>query len=214
MRLGEIVQPHLHTVFHRLVGQSIWSREAEEFSPVDLDVLFALVRRYATAEQAQKACDMVVLKLKAAILDDRVSYVQVEQKSYIRHLIMQKQFDTALEKFSPVRADAVRFALEMHWSIEDAVVLERRDIKHYLYDMNERAAEIFKRQPISMFKRTVFWEVINNEPRVLVSLRHQVAQTFKSDWEVILKQYDRVNGTLDSLITKEDALNAIIQRSQ
>ncbi len=212
MRVGEIVKPQNFSLFRRLLDAKVWNRQAEDFSSIDLDTLFALVSRFETKEAAQRACDIVVLKLKAAQIGGDVDYVRVDQKSFVRPPMTEKWFEEGMNKMTPVRQQCVRFALEMQWPLDAAVALERADIKQYLSLMNQRAVDIVKSQPISMFKRTVFWEDVNGEARMLISLRHQFLQTFGQPWDHVMEQYDTNTGSFVSSITKEDALSAILQR--
>lgn len=212
MRVGEIVKPQNFTIFRRLLDAKMWNRQAEDFSPLDLDALFALVNRFESKQTAQRACDIVVLKLKAAQVCGDVDYIRVDQKRFVKPPILQDDFDRLLASFTTVRQDCIRFALEMQWPLDAAIALERSDIKSYLPQMNERAIEIIKRQPISLFKRTVFWETVGNEARMLISLRHQFLQTFDQSWDNVMTQYDTSAGRFISSITKEEALNTILQK--
>lgn len=212
MRVGEIVKPQNFSLFRRLLDAKVWNRRAEDFSSIDLDTLFALVSRFETKETAQRACDIVVLKLKAAQIGGDIDYVRVDQKSFVRPPMTEKWFKEGVGKMTPVRQQCVRFALEMQWPLDAAVALERADIKQYLSLMNERAVDIVKNQPISMFKRTVFWENVNGEARMLISLRHQFLQTFGQPWDHVMTQYDTNNGCFIDSVTKEQALRTILQQ--
>lgn len=212
MRVGEIVKPQNFSLFRRLLDAKLWNRQAEDFSHIDLDTLFALVSRFETKEVAQRACDIVVLKLKAAQVGGDVEYVRVDQKAFVRPPMTEEIFEKGMERMTPVRQMCVRFALEMQWPLDPAVALERADIKQYFSLMNERAVDIVKAQPISMFKRTVFWEDVNGEPRMLISLRHQFLQTFGQPWDHVMTQYDTNNGCFIDSVTKEQALNTILHK--
>lgn len=212
MRVGEIVKPQNFSLFRRLLDAKLWNRAAEDFSPIDLDALFAIVSRFETKESAQRACDIVVLKLKAAQISGDVDYIRVDQKSFIKPPMTEDIFESKLKNMTPIRQACIRFALEMQWPLDSAVALERADIKQYLSLMNERAVEIIKAQPISMFKRTVFWEDVNGEPRMLISLRHQFLQVFNQPWDHVMRQYDANNGCFITSVTKEQALNTILQK--
>lgn len=212
MRVGEIVKPQNFLLFRRLLDAKIWNRKAEEFSPIDLDTLFALVSRFETKETAQRACDIVVLKLKAAQVGGDLDYVSVDQKTFVRPPMTEDIFEKGMQRMTPVRQMCVRFALEMQWPLDAAVALERADIKQYLSLMNQRAIDIVNAQPISLFKRTVFWEDVNGEPRMLISLRHQFLQTFGQPWDHVMTQYDTNNGCFIQSVTKEQALSAILQK--
>lgn len=214
MQLGEIVEPQNFTVFNRLLDSKLWSRDAEKFSPIDLDVMYAQVRRFATHQVAQRACDIVVLKLKAAMVADKIDIVLVEQKNYGRKILTNERFEKLLENFTDTRADCLQFALEMNWTVDQAVAFERKDINPYRFEINERAWRIIDRQVPSLGTTSVFWELVKGEHRRLISLRHQVAQVFKTDWSVVLSQYNRGNGQFREAITKEQALSSILQRAE
>lgn len=213
MRVGEIVKPENFTLFRRLLDAKIWNREAEKFSYIDLDVLYSLVNRFETTKSAQRACDIVVLKLKAAQISGHVEYLRVDQKQFVRPPIMQDDFEKKISTMPLVRQDCIRFALEMQWPLDAAIALERVDIKHYLPEMNERAIEIINRQPVALFKRTAFWETVGDEPRILISLRHHFLQVFSQSWETVMNQYDTNTGKFATSVTKEEALNAILKQS-
>jgi hypothetical protein len=210
--VGDIVKPQNFTVFNRLLDNRIWAREASEFSYIDLDCLYALVRRFASIKTAQRACDLVVLKLKAAVVADTIDYIRIEQKNYIRQHLTQQRFTELLSTLPTVRQDCIMFALEMNWQLDHAIACERGDMKAYRYEMNARAVEIFQRQPIALGKRNLFWEVVKGEQRMLISLRHQVAQLFQTDWAVLLTQYNRETGKFVDAMTKEEAMTVILQR--
>lgn len=212
MIVGKIVQPQNFPVFSRMLDSPLWSRKAEDFSPIDLDLLYATTRRYTSAVEAQRACDVVVLKLKTAQLGGKVRYVRVEQKNYVRPLLAEAEFQNKMSQFTQVRQDCLTFALEMNWTINQAVGLERSEVKLYQYEINDRAWEIIDRQPASMFKKTLFWETVQSEQRMLLSLTHQFCQVFQTEWQHLLRQYDRSTGKFVEGITKEEALNAILQR--
>lgn len=213
MRVGEIVKPYNFAIFRRLLDAKLWNRDAEDFSDIDLDCLFSLVSRFESRKTAQRACDIVVLKLKAAQISGDVDYVRVEQKQFLKPLISQQQFDDNVAKLPQARQDCIKLALEMQWPLDAAIALERSDVKHYLPEMNERAVDIVNRQPASLFKKTVFWEMVGKEARMLISLRHQFIQTFNQPWDSFMRQYDTTRGCFSAEVTKEQALSAILQRS-
>lgn len=210
MLVGELVKPQNFGIFRRLLDAKIWSRQAEDFSPIDLEVLFAKVREFESMEAAQRACDIVVLKLTAAELNGEIGPIRVQKKSFYKPLLTQHEFEKRLSTLPQARQDCILFALEMQWPIDSAIALERQEIKAYLSEMNERALKLVNDQPISMFKRNVFWEYIQEEPRMLISLRHQVLQTFNRSWEEMLRQYDANTGKFVVSVSKEEALFNIL----
>lgn len=208
MLLGEIVQPHNDELLSRVVDAKIWNRQAEEFSGVDMDILFALLSRQLPHKLAEKAVNSVVLKIKAAELDNLIASSKVTRKRYVNAHITQDVFEQGLKRLSQVRQDCVRFALHMNWDLIDAVNFERKQLKTYLWDMDQSCCDIVNAQVTNMFTQHVFWETVDNKVRPLVGLTHQIHQIYKTDWKGLLEQFS--TSGFAQPITKKQALNQIL----
>lgn len=210
MRVGEIVEPQNNSMFGRVLDSAIWNRKAEKISAIDLDVLYAQLRIHASMDIAQRACDFVYIKLATALVNGEISYLGIKQKRWRDKLITQSFFEECLNSISSARADCVRFALEMGWSIEEAVVVTRKELKEYTAEMTELAFEVFKRQPISFIRSTLFWEDVAGQHRSLISMRQMVEQVFKTDWPNMLSQYDPELSSFPEYASKDQVLKQVM----
>jgi hypothetical protein len=133
------------------------------------------------------------------MINGDIDFVNVDEVDFKPKLMTKHKFQNLLSKMTSVRQDCVNFALEMDWSIEQAIQFQRKDIERHLPYMNEKCVEIVKRQPISLFNKSVFWEQVFDQPRMLVSMRQQVIQLFCMPWSDMLRQYDADSSSLPSI---------------
>lgn len=209
MRLGDVIKPQEQPAFSYVLNSPIWNRSVDKFSPIDLDVLFLQLRRYLPPQIAERNCNWLIAQLKQAEENGLVDCVMVREKQWVKQRVSQEYFDKHIKNFSQARADCIRFALEMDWGIESAMMLKRNEVKSIMPHMNIRAARIIGAQPICLFKNSVFWEYIGDEPRELISLNHQVTQVFKTDWESLKDQYQRSSGTFDPSVSLDEAIKML-----
>jgi hypothetical protein len=213
MTLGDAIQPQNYPSFSSTLSTRVWAREAEDFSSIDMFMLYNLLREKIGFEEAQKSVNLIVMKLKLLELKGDIGVVNVKQKQFYKRSFSFKEFSTSLLKLTLTRRQCLLFSLEMSMKLEDVILLKRRDIQALLPQCNDLSKRIIKEQAIHMFKDSLFWEVANGEPRILLGLRHQVNQIFKMNEEDLNEAYkasvNNFHSEFDAMDMKETLMSSI-----
>jgi len=213
MLLGKIVQPEKYSAFKDMLNAKIWNTNIEDIEPVHLEVFFYQMAKACTKIQSQKCVNLVTLKIKEYKIKNDLNCQNFHVKNYIKKAIYDSEFSEIINKISKPKRDCIMFALNMNWSIEDAIVVTRKEAAIRMSDSNEQARRIFKSQPVHLFNQRLFCHYIDGEARMLITLRMQIKDLFGVSWDEMLSQFNNSGGRFFPKISKEQALMEILGQS-